>query len=280
MSVYSQRAPFLYLFKSLFGHFRILSCGNGRYCCQSFLRVLMGIWLPYIAILVKRDVQRVLPLAIILGVLAILVDAYPAWSPMKSQLRAIIVFEFVVMVVLNLLVEINDLAWLMTSGVEYIRLIFQLLYFILHIVNFFLKSFILCIRILVGVVLLVTILTQRGQEGFVLEARQLHLNNISRASSAPWNIMWWKVYVSCQDVFLRVAKLIIVRPTITMAVRGIDLQRIVLISLHLGRISLTFERAFCRHYVLDLITVLINLIPTQMARIILASTILIQLVVS
>ena len=65
-----------------------------------------------------------------------------------------------------------------------------------------------------------------------------------------------------------------------MAVRGIDLQRIVLISLHLGRISLTFERAFCRHYVLDLITVLINLIPTQMARIILAPTILIQLVVS
>ena len=53
----------------------------------------------------KWYVQRVnLPLTIILGVLSILVHAYPARSSMESKLRAISVFEFVVMVVLNLLV--------------------------------------------------------------------------------------------------------------------------------------------------------------------------------
>lgn len=138
-----------------------------------------------------RDIQRVLPLPIILGVLPILAHAYPARSAMESQLRGtIIVFEFVVMVVLYLLVEVNYFAWLMTSGVQNIRLIFQLLYFILHIVYFFLEPFIPCICFIVKIILLVAILAQRRQESFFLEAGQLHLSDISRASSTPLNIMW------------------------------------------------------------------------------------------
>lgn len=178
MSIYGQRVPFTYLFEPLFGHFRVLSCGNSRYRSKSFLGILVSIRLPNVPIF-DRLVQWVLPLAVILGVLSILVDAYPARSPVESQLRSI-VLEFIILVVLSLLIQVYHLAGLMTASIKNIRLIFQLLYFILHIVYFILKSFILCIGFIVDVVLLVPGLTQRWQESFVLiVARHLSVHDIS-----------------------------------------------------------------------------------------------------
>ena len=65
-----------------------------------------------------------------------------------------------------------------------------------------------------------------------------------------------------QDIFLRVTKLIVVMPTITLPARRNYLERVVLVPLHLCRISLAFERALCRYNVFDLITVLVDLITT------------------